>query len=153
EGRQFKDVQIEGPFARWEHTHSIEPDGTDACFLEDRIEYDVPLGAVGRACGGPFVRAMLRRVFDYRHRVKIADLRSHNRAPGVAAMRILVTGSTGLIGSALVPFLTTGGHEVTRLVRPGSSAAKTEGIEWDSAAGRLDAAKLEAFDAVVHLAG
>jgi hypothetical protein len=67
-------------------------------------------------------------------------------------MRILLSGSTGLVGSALVPFLTTGGHEVVRLVRAQSKSGET-GITWDPASGQLDAAALEGFDAVVHLAG
>lgn len=67
-------------------------------------------------------------------------------------MRILVTGSTGLVGSALVPFLSASGHAVIRLVRsevpPGGAAAR-----WDPEAGTLDPAALEGLDAVVHLAG
>jgi hypothetical protein len=67
-------------------------------------------------------------------------------------MQILVSGSTGLIGRALVAHLREAGHEVTRLVRP-RSPDSADGIEWDPAAGRLDADQLEGFDAVVHLAG
>ncbi len=67
-------------------------------------------------------------------------------------MKILVSGSTGLIGSALVPFLTTGGHSVVRLIRsqprPGQAA-----VHWDTAAGSIDSSALEGLDAVVHLAG
>jgi uncharacterized protein (TIGR01777 family) len=67
-------------------------------------------------------------------------------------MDILVTGSSGLIGSALTGRLGAAGHEVTRLVR--SSGAVQQGrIQWDPAAERLDAESLEGFDAVVHLAG
>ncbi len=68
-GRMFRDVQIEGPFARWEHTHRMTPDGPDACLLEDRVEYALPLGFVGRLLGGWFVRRKLTRMFEYRHRV------------------------------------------------------------------------------------
>ena len=70
-------------------------------------------------------------------------------------MKILVTGSTGLIGSALVSFLTTGGHEVTRLVRSKSRRA-IDGIPvlvWDPGSGKLDPAALEGLDGVIHLAG
>jgi NAD dependent epimerase/dehydratase family enzyme len=67
-------------------------------------------------------------------------------------MQILVSGSTGLIGRALVAHLRDAGHEVTRLVRPGSPAG-TEGIEWEPTTGRLDAERLEGFEAVVHLGG
>lgn len=66
-------------------------------------------------------------------------------------MHIAITGSTGLVGSALVPFLTAGGHRVSRLVRglvPGVDC-----IRWDPAKGVRDLALLEAVDGVVHLAG
>ena len=67
-------------------------------------------------------------------------------------MNILLTGSSGLIGQALIPVLTSDGHRVVCLVR-----FKPRGGEplvyWDPAGGEIDAAKLEGFDAVVHLAG
>ena len=67
-------------------------------------------------------------------------------------MKALVSGSTGLIGSALVRTLEDAGHDVHRLVRPQSRSA-ARGIAWDPAAGRLDPRQLEGFDAVAHLAG
>jgi uncharacterized protein (TIGR01777 family) len=67
-------------------------------------------------------------------------------------MRVLVTGSTGLLGSALVPSLTRDGHDVVRLAH--SAQPKPEKvIAWDPEAGVLNAATLEGMDAVVHLAG
>jgi uncharacterized protein len=68
-GRSFRDTQVRGPFAFWQHTHSMEPDGDSACWLEDRIEYALPFGFLGRWFGGFFVRRKLERLFDYRHRV------------------------------------------------------------------------------------
>lgn len=65
-------------------------------------------------------------------------------------MRIVVAGSTGLIGSALGPALEAAGHRVERLVRPGATGP---GIAWDPAAGTIDAAALEGADAVINLAG
>jgi uncharacterized protein (TIGR01777 family) len=65
-------------------------------------------------------------------------------------VRIAVTGSTGLIGSALVPRLAGDGHEILRVVRgraPGPGEAA-----WDPAAGTIDADALAGVDAVVHLA-
>lgn len=67
-------------------------------------------------------------------------------------MKILVTGSSGFIGSALLPFLTHAGHNVTSLVRPGTRPGANQLI-WDPAAGRLDPASIAGFDAVVNLAG
>ena len=66
-------------------------------------------------------------------------------------MRIAVTGSSGLIGSALVPHLRAAGHEVQRVVRRASSAP--DEITWDPAKGTIDLATLNGVDGVVHLAG
>jgi uncharacterized protein (TIGR01777 family) len=65
---------------------------------------------------------------------------------------ILVSGSHGLIGSALVRALSSGGDRVVPLVRPASAPAP-QGLVWDPATGRIDAGGLEGLDAVVHLAG
>ncbi|WP_163552542.1 TIGR01777 family oxidoreductase [Candidatus Frankia alpina] len=66
-------------------------------------------------------------------------------------MRIVVTGASGLIGSALVPALREDGHTVTALVR---RTPRTGGeIQWDPAAGRLDPTALAGTDAAFHLAG
>jgi len=152
EGRQFRDVQIAGPFARWEHTHRIEPDGPSACYLEDRIEYALPLGPAGRLLGGELVRQKLERLFNYRHRVTVQDITAHQTRKEGETMHILISGSTGLIGSSLIPFLNTGGHNVTRLVRSEPTPGAAE-VHWSPESGRIDVAGLEGVDAVVHLAG
>jgi uncharacterized protein (TIGR01777 family) len=64
-------------------------------------------------------------------------------------MNVLISGATGLIGSALVPELEAKGHTVTRLSRSRSGANT---IRWDPSAGTIDG-DLEGTDAVVHLAG
>ncbi len=66
-------------------------------------------------------------------------------------MNVLISGATGLIGSALIPELEGGGHRVIRLSRSRSSAEDT--IRWDSTSGALDPSRLGGIDAVVHLAG
>ncbi|MEZ4298683.1 MAG: SRPBCC family protein [Polyangiaceae bacterium] len=68
-GRMFRDEQRKGPFARWVHTHLVEPDGDSASFLVDRIEYELPLGALGQMFGGWFARRKLEQLFDFRHKV------------------------------------------------------------------------------------
>jgi uncharacterized protein (TIGR01777 family) len=67
-------------------------------------------------------------------------------------VKIVVSGSHGLIGSALASALVADGHRVVRLVR-GSSAAGDDRVGWDPAAGAIDRAALDGVDAVVHLAG
>ena len=66
-------------------------------------------------------------------------------------MKIAVTGSSGLVGAALLPYLTAGGHGVVRLVR--TRTAGREDIYWNPEDGTLDTASLEGLGGVVHLAG
>jgi uncharacterized protein len=67
-------------------------------------------------------------------------------------MKILVTGSSGLIGSALLLLLAGQGHQVVRLVRRPKAPAEDVAV-WDPDAGKLEVSALEQTDAVVHLAG
>jgi uncharacterized protein len=67
-------------------------------------------------------------------------------------MDVVVSGSHGFIGSALLDALTAAGHRAIRLVRP-DGAAPDDAIQWDPRRGTIDAAALEGIDAVVHLAG
>jgi len=148
-GHQFVDEQIEGPFARWVHTHRFEPITPDRCRLVDHIRYELPLGAAGELAAGAVARR-LTRTFRYRHSVLGEDLATPARYGGAAPRTIAVTGATGLVGRALLPFLTTQGHQVRRVIRgrPGP-----DDIAWDPSAGRLDPAALEGVDGVIHLAG
>lgn len=68
-------------------------------------------------------------------------------------MRVAITGSGGLIGSALAARLRADGHDVTRLVRDRRQAGAPGSVYWDPARGRIDAAGLEGHDVVIHLAG
>lgn len=73
-------------------------------------------------------------------------------------MRSLVSGSTGFVGTALIEALEGQGHQIARLVRPGSaqkdaSESRAPSVAWDPAAGQLDAASAEGADTLVHLAG
>ena len=67
-------------------------------------------------------------------------------------MRIIISGSSGLIGSALFRSLASQGHEVSRLVRPGGPIGSGT-VLWDPDRAQLDPRAMEHFDAVVHLAG
>jgi len=151
EGRQFCDRQVQGPFAHWDHTHRFEPEGEEKSRLVDQIDYELPGGAVGEALA-PWLEPELRRQFAYRHRVTRRDLALHRHYnPDDRSLTIAVSGTSGLIGSQLVPFLTTGGHEVKRLVRSGPTGP--DEVLWNHQTGQVEAEKLEGVDAVIHLAG
>ena len=73
-GLYFSDIQVSGPFAFWKHTHTFEPAGADACVLEDRVEYALPFGVVGRWLGGPYARKKIFKLFEYRHAVTAREV-------------------------------------------------------------------------------
>lgn len=150
-GRRFRDVQVSGPFARWEHTHTFTPEGDsdDACTLEDSIDYALPAGVLGALVAGAAVRRRLETLFAYRQRLTADDLAAHARCRRSGAVKVALTGASGLVGRALQAFLTTGGHGVTRLVRGRPGAGE---IGWDPGAPVL-AGALGDVEAVVHLAG
>lgn len=70
-------------------------------------------------------------------------------------LRIAITGSTGLIGSKIIPFLIGEGHQVTQITRGAklNSPVNTPFITWDPDAGKIDDSRLEGFDVFIHLAG
>lgn len=153
EGRQFVDEQIRGPFAAWTHTHTFEHEGPDQCRLTDHIDYELPMGPLGRLVGGGMTRRMLQRMFDFRHTRSRLDLMRHASISDDRTLTVAITGASGLIGGHLTHFLTTGGHEVRPVVRSREEAESGDGIYWNIDEGEIDADALEGVDAVVHLAG
>lgn len=67
-------------------------------------------------------------------------------------MKILISGSSGLIGTAATTALKSDGHNVVHLVRPGKTA-KAGDVQWDPMRATVDVAGLEGIDAVIHLSG
>lgn len=67
-------------------------------------------------------------------------------------MRILISGGSGFLGSALSTMLRADRHDVTRLLRVGTPAQES-GVRWDPAAATIDLAAMEGTDAIVHLSG
>ena len=65
----FRDVQKQGPFHRWEHTHSFEAktvDGREGTLIHDVVEYEVGFGVMGRLLENLIFQRMLRTTFEYR---------------------------------------------------------------------------------------
>lgn len=75
---RFIDVQVRGPYALWEHTHTFERDGKHAVLIGDRVRYAIPLGPLGRTAHAAFVKRDLKRVFDYRARAVAERLQSES---------------------------------------------------------------------------
>lgn len=150
-GRQFRDEQVRGPLRSWVHTHRFTPleGGDGGCTAQDEIELQAPLGL-------PFPPSILRReldrLFAFRHERLAGDLARHAEHADRPRLTVVISGASGLIGSSLRHFLTTGGHRVIRLVRD-SREAGPDAIYWNPHTGEIDAHGLAGADAVVHLAG
>jgi len=149
-GTMFRDIQERGPFARWTHTHRFT-DTPDGALLEDQIDYALPGQALLPGCATELVDRTLDRIFRYRHATLRDDLMLHQRC-STKPLRVLISGASGVLGSALIPLLTTGGHEVWTLVRRPPDRRRRE-IHWDPEQGQLNLAGRPAFDGVIHLAG
>jgi uncharacterized protein (TIGR01777 family) len=123
---------------RWRHTHEFDDLGDGRTQVTDRVETPIP-------------ESMLRPMFIYRHRQLADDLAAHQRAAehGLAPTTVAISGASGLVGSALAAFLSTGGHRVIRLVR--RAAANPGERQWNPDDPNPDL--LAGVDAVIHLAG
>ena len=122
----------------WRHTHQFSPVGEAATLVTDVV--DTPLPA-----------RVLRSMLVYRHRQLAADLAAMARARAICPdpLTVAVTGSGGLIGTALTALLTTSGHRVIRLVR----GTPRHGQERHWQPEDPDRGLLDGVDAVIHLAG
>lgn len=147
---RFEDEQQKGPFASWHHVHSFEPIGPDSCCMTDEIDYALPGGWLGRCMAGSSIAHTLERMFAYRHRVTVDDLRLH-QSLAVRPHRIAVSGASGLVGQRLCAMLTTGGHEVVRLSR--HRPLQDDERYWSPSNQELDPSAIADCDAVIHLAG
>jgi uncharacterized protein (TIGR01777 family) len=153
DGRSFTDEQISGPFQRWVHQHVFEPDGQGGTRLIDEIHWEPPAAGVD-ALATPVVERELERVFGFRALRLNHDLTLHGRWRDRPRLAVAITGASGLIGSALRAFLTTGGHRVAPLVRSAEQARREPGsIPWSPERGEIAPDALAGIDAVVHLAG
>jgi uncharacterized protein (TIGR01777 family) len=153
---QFTDVALSGPFPKWEHTHRVEPGGDgDTSVLRDSIDYLLPGGSIGNALGNAFVQRKLARMFAYRHRVTADDAAMIAQYPQDRSLRVLITGASGMVGSALAALLSVAGHTPVTLQRAGRPAPDSpwECVAWNPATGEVTEGSLDGFDAVVHLAG
>ena len=143
----FADTQVSGPFATWDHRHEFDEQG-DECQLTDRVEYRVPVGALGQAMGGWKARATLESMFSYRHRVTRDDLALQS-AYRLTPKRIAISGCSGLVGRQLSSLFTLLGHQTLPIVRKPTDKA-SEIAAWHD---EKETEKFRSVDAVVHLAG
>jgi uncharacterized protein YbjT (DUF2867 family)/ligand-binding SRPBCC domain-containing protein len=115
---RFTDIQLSGPYRRWEHTHSFEAveGGT---LVRDEIDYAVPLGPLGDLTNALVVRGELERIF--RHRAETIRTALAPAGPSTGTT-VAVAGGTGFVGGGIAVELHRRGHAVRVLSHRGEIA-------------------------------
>ena len=157
EGEQFCDDMIKGPFGRWNHVHKFIEMGQTEMQIQDRIDWKLPFHFFTRIGAPIMVMPRVRQMFKHRTRRILADLKRQQMFKDAPRKRVLISGSTGLIGTQLGAFLETDGHDVHRLIRPSTrlhaDQDSTKVVKWDDKSGKIIEGSLENFDVIIHLAG
>ena len=141
EDRELTLRRLGGPLQKWVQTMSLIAIDESTTELHERIECSFSI----------FKRATLIRRLKWRHLTLLSDLamlKKYSSGP----KRILVSGASGMIGSALSRFLKVAGLTVVPLVRS-KGALKEGAVFWDPTTEELRVDDFEGFDGVVHLAG
>ena len=146
----FIDQQIRGPFAFWKHLHKFRRQDDNHTIIEEIIHYKLPLDHLLSHLLNNKIAKKLTQIFRYRQQILKNDILFLRNYPK-KKLHILMTGSSGLVGSALKPLLKTMGHHITPIQR--HLKPDQEGIFWDIENQKLDPDLLENSDAVIHLAG
>ena len=146
----FTDEMLKGPFAKWKHHHQFITDGEGTRLL-DQVHWEGPFLPLFSPFFKGEVNGSLKRNFNYRLRRLIHDLSRHQKFKNQPRLKIGITGPTGVIGTALSAFLSTGGHEVYHFVRRQPKHERE--IYWNPKTQEIDTDKVRNLDAVIHLAG
>lgn len=147
---RFEDEQLRGPFKYWRHQHIFLRKTYNKSKLSDFIEYELPLGIFGKHLLRPAIDRKLTQLFRFRHRRTKNDMESHKTRG--KKMKIVISGSSGLLGKRLTAFLSTGGHQIVKLVRNKDQVTENS-VFWNPAAGQVETDRLENADAFIHLSG
>lgn len=140
-----------GSFKTLDFQIEIKSLGENLYELIERVEYNLRWPKLFANFRKKRFEKRLERFFDYKHDIMLQDLA--DLKGGVKPLKILITGSTGLIGSALSDYLEVLGHQVYRLVRSKNEVKTPFDIYYNLEGGEVNRSDLEGFDAVVHLWG
>ena len=156
-GEVFNDVMEKGPFGAWDHEHRFVSTGPETSEIHDTIQWRLPFHPLTFWTAPFTVKGRMNQMFAYRTQRVQEDLRRIAMYGDQPKQRVLVSGSTGLIGMQLCAFLQAAGHEITRLIRPETTlppdARNDACVKWNDQTGEVLEGSLEGFDTVIHLAG
>ncbi len=116
---RFQDIQLRGPYRRWEHSHRLTPTA-GGTRIDDRIDYELPLGPLGELAHRLVVRPQLERIFRFRSRA--VESIFEPAAIGIDPRTVVVAGGTGFVGGAIARELRRRGDRVIVLSSRGETA-------------------------------
>lgn len=143
----FTDIQKKGPFKSWKHLHLFTETKDKLCNLTDNIEYSLPLPFITHKLFKHYFDKMLKKQFKFREKRLIQEFSILSKFD-TKPLKILISGSSGLVGSELSAFLAAAGHQVTALKRKALNSSDSV-LNYKTA----EARNLEGFDVIIHLAG
>lgn len=156
-GESFADTMAKGPFGAWHHYHNFQTESDGVATIFDKVEYRLPLHIFTGWSAGFTVLPRMRQMFEFRSTRVANDLQQIQDTRDLSRKRVLVSGSTGMIGLQLCAFLEAAGHDVHRLLRPTtklpSDVDSTKVVRWNDLTGEILEGDFNGFDAVIHLAG
>ena len=156
-GEVFNDVMEKGPFGAWDHEHRFVSTSAKTSEIHDTIQWKLPLHPLTFWTAPFTVKGRMKQMFAYRTLRVQEDIKRISQYADQPKQKVLISGSTGLIGMQLCAFLQAAGHHVTRLVRPTtvlpSDVVDEPCVVWDDRKGEVIEGSLEGFDTVIHLAG
>lgn len=156
ENETFSDRMMKGPFGKWNHQHSFVGSGNNT-EIQDTIDWKLPLHILTGWTAAITVIPRMNQMFRYRSEKVANDLTQIQKTRDFPRQRVLVSGSTGMIGLQLCAFLEAAGHEVHRLLRIDSKLPadinSENVIRWNDKTGDIIKGDMNGFDSVIHLAG
>lgn len=156
-GESFADRMMKGPFGAWNHVHEFSTVSDDVTMISDNVEYRLPFHLLTGWSAGFTVLPRMRQMFKYRSNRVTNDIKQIQATADLPRQKILVSGSTGMIGLQLCAFLETAGHEVHRLLRLNTKLPpdvnSTQVVRWNDRTGEVVEGDMNGFDTVIHLAG
>jgi len=148
----FEARQVEGPFIEWFYKMKLREQSGHSCEITDQFNFKHRFPKILTYFINKQFQERFKRILKYKHEVLQNDLDLLDKYTYEKPLKILVSGSSGFVGSALTEFLEFAGHEVWKLSRKAGSSDKKVLI-WDPHTSEANQDMFEGFDAVFHLAG
>ena len=151
-GESFKVVGKQGKFIRFVYKNRITFQSNYTCELTDQVELSYRFPKFFLYFIDQFISKRISRLLTYKQEMIHNDLALLEKYPFEKPLKILVSGSHGLIGKNLFYFLEFAGHDVWHLSRSKKQQEKNS-IIWNPQSGKANESQFEGFDVVINLAG